>query len=277
MNSSFRWFLQPQPQIVLNHWGNVMYINSVCIPLVGHTLLDLQSMVVSLVVSCRLSGTCTGPGGFETEIWEWLYYYHQTLWGWGPVIFLDDRMWFWHIYTWDPWWRWRHRCGSEGCSSLGGMAATLGFSRPVGWVLGCLAAVLGISVVLAGWMILKISCLGAAGAGACLVGTCGPGIAASLMWIQFLLKTPLGVLTTYELGVSAIWITSPAMDNSWMKGPAALPTALVGAGVAPWYEHHTCWSPAWIVMMPRLPHCWVEATMICFIVCSTFNDHNLPD
>ena len=24
-------------------------------------------MVVSLVVSCGLSGTCTGPGGFETE------------------------------------------------------------------------------------------------------------------------------------------------------------------------------------------------------------------
>ena len=31
------------------------------------TLLDLCSMVVSLVVSCGLSGTCTGPGGFETE------------------------------------------------------------------------------------------------------------------------------------------------------------------------------------------------------------------
>ena len=31
------------------------------------TLLDLQSVVVSLVVSCGLSGTCTGPGGFATE------------------------------------------------------------------------------------------------------------------------------------------------------------------------------------------------------------------
>ena len=70
--------------------------------------------------------------------------------------------------------------GSAGCGSLGGMAAALGFS-----------------VVLADWMILEISCLGAIGAaaGACLAGTCGPGMAASLMWIQFLLKTPLGVLT----------------------------------------------------------------------------------
>ena len=60
-------------------------------------------------------------------------------------------------------------------------------------------------MVLACWMILEISCLGAIGAvaGVCLVGTCGPGIAASLIWIQFLLKTPLGVLTTYELEVSA--------------------------------------------------------------------------
>ena len=31
------------------------------------TLLDLPSVVVSLVVSCGLSGTCTGPGGFETK------------------------------------------------------------------------------------------------------------------------------------------------------------------------------------------------------------------
>ena len=54
-------------------------------------------------------------------------------------------------------------------------------------------------------MILEISCLGAiaAAAGACLGGTCGPGLAASLIWIWFLLKTPFGVLTTYELGVSA--------------------------------------------------------------------------
>ena len=54
--------------------------------------------------------------------------------------------------------------GSAGCGSLGGMAATLGFS-----------------MVLADWMILEISCLGAIGAaaGACLVGTCGPGMVAS--------------------------------------------------------------------------------------------------
>ena len=70
-------------------------------------------------------------------------------------------------------------------------------------------------MVLACWMILQISCLGAIGAaaGACLVGTCGPGIAASLIWMQFLLKTPLGVLTTYELGVSTFWRTSPGMDH----------------------------------------------------------------
>ena len=79
-------------------------------------------------------------------------------------------------------------------------------------------------MVLAEWMILKISCLGAIGAGAdaCLVGTCGPGIVASLMWIQFLLKTPLGILTTYELGVSAFWIKSPGMDHFLVKGSCSL-------------------------------------------------------
>ena len=45
-----------------------------------------------------------------------------------------------------------------------------------------MAAALGFSMVLADWMILEISCLGAIGAaaGACLVGTCGPGMAASI-------------------------------------------------------------------------------------------------
>ena len=59
-------------------------------------------------------------------------------------------------------------------------------------------AALGFSMVLADWMILEISCLGAIGAaaGACLVGTCGSGMAASLIWILFLLKTPLGILST---------------------------------------------------------------------------------
>ena len=132
-------------------------------------------MVVSLVVSCGLSGTCTRPGGFETE----------TL---GlALLLLPDPVGF----------SWMTGCGfgtlgilcgdggtgvgSAGCGSLGGMAAALGFS-----------------MVLADWIILEISCLGAIGAapGACLVGTCGPGMAASLIWIQFLLKTPLGVLTT---------------------------------------------------------------------------------
>ena len=79
-------------------------------------------------------------------------------------------------------------------------------------------------MVLAGWMILEISCLGAivAAAGACLVGTCGPGIAASMIWIQFLLKTPLDVLTTYELGVSAFWRTSPGMDHFLVQGSCSL-------------------------------------------------------
>ena len=63
--------------------------------------------------------------------------------------------------------------GIAGCGSLGGMTATL-----------------GISMVLADWMILEISCFGAIGAaaGACLVGTCGPDIAASFIWIWFFFK-----------------------------------------------------------------------------------------
>ena len=143
-------------------------------------LLDLHSVVVSLVVSCGLSGTCTGPGGFVTE----------TL---GlALLLLPDPVGLWGLSF-----SWMTACGfgtlgilsgdggtgvgSAGCGSLGGMAAALGFS-----------------MVLADWMILEIRCLGAivAAAGACLVGTCGPGMAASLTWIQFLLKTPLGVLTT---------------------------------------------------------------------------------
>ena len=90
--------------------------------------------------------------------------------------------------------------------------------------LGGMAATLGFSMVLADWMILEISCLGAIGAaaGACLVGTCGPGMAASLIWIQFLLKTPLGVLTTYELGVSAFWRTFPGMDHFLVEGSCSL-------------------------------------------------------
>ena len=74
------------------------------------TLLSLQSVVVSLVVSCGLSGTCTGPGGFETE----------TL-GMG-VLLSPDPVGLWGLsFSWmtgcgfgtltlgDPWWRWRHR------------------------------------------------------------------------------------------------------------------------------------------------------------------------
>ena len=141
------------------------------------TLLHLWSVVVSLVVSCGLSGTCTGPVGFETE----------TL-GMALLLLPDP------VGLRGLSFSWMTGCGfdtltlgilgggggtgdgSADSGSLGGMAATLGFPRPVGWVLGGLAAVLGISMVLAGWMILEISCLGAIGAaaGACLVGTCGP-------------------------------------------------------------------------------------------------------
>ena len=142
------------------------------------TLLDLCSVVVSLVVSCGLSGTCTGPGGYETETLGM------------ALLFLPDPVGLWGLSF-----SWMTGCGfgtlgilsgdggtgvgSAGCGSLGGMATALGFS-----------------VVLADWMILEISYLGAIGAGACLVGTCGTGMAASLIWIMFLLKTPLGVLTT---------------------------------------------------------------------------------
>ena len=83
-----------------------------------------------------------------------------------------------------------------------------------------------------------MSIIGAA-AGSCLVGTCGPGIAASLIWIQFLLKAPLGVLTTYDWGSQLSGKPLLEWSTSWLKGPAALPTALVGAWVAPWWEHHT--------------------------------------
>ena len=130
-------------------------------------------------VACQ---DCTRPGGFETE----------TL---GMALLLSpDRVGLWGLSF-----SWITGCGfgtltlgilggdggtgvgSAGCGSLGGMAAVLGFS-----------------IVLADWVILEISCLGAIGAaaGVCLVGTCGPDMAASLIWIWFLLKTPLGVLTT---------------------------------------------------------------------------------
>ena len=53
----------------------------------------------------------------------------------------------------------------------------------------------------------------------CLLGcNLGPGIAASFIWIWSLLKTHLGVLTTYELGVSAFWRTSPGMDHFLVEG-----------------------------------------------------------
>ena len=103
------------------------------------TLLDLHSVVVSLVVSCGLSGTCTGPGGFENE----------TL---GLALLLSPGP----VGLWGLSFSWMTGCGfgtltlgtlggdggtgvgSAGCSSLGHMAASLGFS-----------------MVLADWMILE--------------------------------------------------------------------------------------------------------------------------
>ena len=49
-------------------------------------------MVVSLVVSCGLSGTCTGPGGFETETLEMALLLSTDPVGLGAIIFLADRM-----------------------------------------------------------------------------------------------------------------------------------------------------------------------------------------
>ena len=205
------------------------------------TLLDLQSVVVSLVVSCGLSGTCTGPGGFETETLG------MALWLLPDPVGLKG-----HSFSWMT------GCGFDSLTLriLGEGGGTGGGSAGHG-SLGGMAGTLGISMVLAGWMISYLGAIGAA-AGACLVGTCGPGTAASFIWIQFLLKTPLGVLTTYELGISAFWRISAGMDHFPVEGPAALTTALVGAWVAPWCEHHTCWSPAWTGVMLGLPHCLVE-------------------
>ena len=144
------------------------------------TLLDLCSVVVSLMVSCGLSGTCTGPEGFETE----------TL---GlALLLLPDPVGFWGLSF-----SWMTGCGFGTLGILGGDGGTGVGSAGCG-SLGGMDAALGFSMVLADWMILEISCLGAIGAaaGACLVGTCGSGMAASLIWILFLLKTPLGILST---------------------------------------------------------------------------------
>ena len=145
-------------------------------------LLDLCSVVVSLVVSCGLSGTCTGPEDFETE----------TL-GMALLLLPDP------VGLWGLSFSWMTGCGfgTLTLQILGGGGGTGVGSAGYG-SLGSMAAALGFSMVLADWMNLEISCLGAIGAaaGACLVGTCGPGMAASLIWIWFLLKTPLGVLTT---------------------------------------------------------------------------------
>ena len=138
------------------------------------TLLDMCSVVVSLVVFCGLSGTCTGPGGFETE----------TL-GMALVLLPDP------VGLCGLSFSWMTGCsfGTHTHEILGGDGGTGGGSAGCG-SLGSMAAALGFSMVLADWMILEISCLGAiyAAAGTCLVGTCGPGMAASLIWIQFLHK-----------------------------------------------------------------------------------------
>ena len=57
------------------------------------TLLDLHSVIVSLGVSCGLSGTCTGPGGFETETYGIALLLSPDPCGvLGPVIILHDRI-----------------------------------------------------------------------------------------------------------------------------------------------------------------------------------------
>ena len=84
-------------------------------------------MVVSLVVPCGLSGTCTGPEGFETETLGMALLLSSDPMGLGGLSF-----------------SWMKGCGfdtftlgilgegggtggcSAGCGSLGGMAATLG-------------------------------------------------------------------------------------------------------------------------------------------------------
>ena len=162
-----------------------------------------------------LSGTCTGPGAFETE----------TL---GMALLLSpDPMGLWSLSF-----SWMTGCGfgtltlgilgggggtgvgSVSCGSLGGMAATLGFS-----------------MVVADWMILEISCLAAIGAtaGACLVGTSGPDMAASLIWTWFLLKTPLCVVPHKNWGSQLFGAPLLEWTTSWLKSAVALPTALVGA------------------------------------------------
>ena len=88
---------------------------------------------MSLVVSFGLSGTCTGPGDFETE----------TL---GMALLLSPDP----VGLWGLSFSWMTVCGfgtltlgilggdggtgggSAACCSLGGMAATVGFSGPVG-------------------------------------------------------------------------------------------------------------------------------------------------
>ena len=112
------------------------------------TLLDLCSVVVSLVVSCGLSGTCTGPGGFETETLGMtllLLPYPVRLWGLSFSWMTGCGFGTLGILSGDG----GTGVGSAGCGSLGGMAVALGFL-----------------MVLADWMILEISCLGAIGAAA---------------------------------------------------------------------------------------------------------------
>ena len=162
-------------------------------------------MVVSFVVSCGLSGTCTGPGDLETESFGM------------ALLLLPDPVGLWGLSF-----SWMTGCGfgtltlgilsgdggtgvgSAGSSSLGGKAAALGFS-----------------MVLADWMILEISCLCVIGAAAaaCLGGTHGPGMAASLIWIQFLLKNTFGCFNHIRIGGLSF-----LKDLSW-NGP------LLGRGV----------------------------------------------
>ena len=100
-------------------------------------------MVVSLVLSCALSGTCTGSGGFETETLRM------------ALLLLPDPVGLWGLSF-----SWMTGCGFSTLTvgTLGGDIGICGGSAGCG-SLGDMATTLGFYMVLAGWMILEISCL----------------------------------------------------------------------------------------------------------------------
>ena len=64
----------------------------------------------------------------------------------------------------------------------------------------------------------------------------------------FLLYSPCGVSTVYDLGVSALdlattwlhlWLVKSCIQNGWVSRE----------WISPWLKHHICRSPAWIARM----------------------------